>query len=391
MTNAVEHGLAGLEGKVEIIADRTEETLAVRVRDSGSGLPEGQVGRGLGTQIVRTLIQGELSGSIEWRTLSGDDTDLHGGEISKGTEVYISHRGMQEVYTQLRDPQNNAPGGTAWQPRPPDPDLEAEFLRRLMVRLGAQDEKARALMGAAAPVAQAELKKVPEGEMLQLAEPFDRAWRRVGLALDRVGFTVEDRDRQKGLYFVRYADPESEMEDFRNRLRHVDPGASMLETEYRFRHTDGSWHWALDRAYVIERAPDGSTRRVLGLVVDITSALPTKSAMLACHESQRVWLGTQHGCPDPVEQMTAWARARGALAGFPYGEGLRQHLVEFGSRDRLVDEALAATESPIVPFAVGKLGRNGDLPQMQVLRQVGPQRRLRAVQRTQVPAHDLGL
>jgi len=129
----------------------------------------------------------------------------------KSTEVYISHRGMQEVYTTVRDPQNNAPGNTAWQPRPPDPDLEAEFLRRLMVRLGAQDERARAMVGAAAPVAQAELKKVPDGEMLQLAEPFDRAWRRVGLALDRVGFTVEDRDRQKGLYFVRYADPESEM------------------------------------------------------------------------------------------------------------------------------------------------------------------------------------
>ena len=130
----------------------------------------------------------------------------------KGTEVYISHRGMQEVYTTMRDPQTNAPGGTAWQPRPADPDLEAEFLRRLMVRLGVQDEKARLLMAGAAPLPQAELKKVPDGnETLQLAEPFDRAWRRVGLALDRVGFTVEDRDRQKGLYFVRYADPESEL------------------------------------------------------------------------------------------------------------------------------------------------------------------------------------
>ena len=130
----------------------------------------------------------------------------------KSTEVFISHRGMQEVYTTLRDPQNNAPGGTAWQPRPADPDLEAEFLRRLMVRLGAQDEKARSLMTSAAPLPQAELRKVADGnDALQLADPFDRAWRRVGLALDRVGFTVEDRDRQKGLYFVRYADPESEM------------------------------------------------------------------------------------------------------------------------------------------------------------------------------------
>jgi outer membrane protein assembly factor BamC len=47
-------------------------------------------------------------------------------------------------------------------------------------------------------------------EMLQVNEPFDRAWRRVGLALDRVGFTVEDRDRQNGLYFVRYADADAE-------------------------------------------------------------------------------------------------------------------------------------------------------------------------------------
>jgi len=139
-------------------------------------------------------------------------TRLERAADGKGTEVYISHRGMQEVYTTLRDPQSNAPGGTAWQPRPADPDLEAEFLRRLMVRLGVQDEKAKALMTGGAAQPQAELKKVSDGnDSLMLAEPFDRAWRRVGLALDRVGFTVEDRDRQKGLYFVRYADPESEM------------------------------------------------------------------------------------------------------------------------------------------------------------------------------------
>ena len=46
--------------------------------------------------------------------------------------------------------------------------------------------------------------------VLTLDEPFDRAWRRVGLALDRVGFTVEDRDRAKGLYYVRYVDPKTD-------------------------------------------------------------------------------------------------------------------------------------------------------------------------------------
>ncbi|RZU64398.1 two-component sensor histidine kinase [Microterricola gilva] len=76
VTNAVEHGLAGREGEVEIIAERDEETLTVRVRDTGSGLPEGKVGSGLGTQIVRTLIQGELGGTIDWHTVLGSGTEV---------------------------------------------------------------------------------------------------------------------------------------------------------------------------------------------------------------------------------------------------------------------------------------------------------------------------
>jgi outer membrane protein assembly factor BamC len=124
-----------------------------------------------------------------------------------GTEVYISHRGLSEVYVNQEHTQ------TAWQPRPPDPGLEAEFLRRLMVRLGAPEGEARARVANAQPAAQrATLKKGLDGaELLEVLEPFDRAWRRVGLALDRVGFTVEDRDRQKGVYFVRYADPQAEI------------------------------------------------------------------------------------------------------------------------------------------------------------------------------------
>ena len=102
---------------------------------------------------------------------------------------------------------------TVWQPREPDPELEAEFLRRLMVRLGAQRGARQGRWPRRrAPAQRAEIRKGIDGaELLQVNEPFDRAWRRVGLALDRVGFTVEDRDRAKGLYFVRYVDPESEM------------------------------------------------------------------------------------------------------------------------------------------------------------------------------------
>jgi two-component sensor histidine kinase len=76
VTNAVEHGLEGRNGEVEIIAKRTDKILSVKVRDNGVGLPEGKVGSGLGTQIVRTLIQGELGGTIDWHTLVGSGTEV---------------------------------------------------------------------------------------------------------------------------------------------------------------------------------------------------------------------------------------------------------------------------------------------------------------------------
>ena len=120
------------------------------------------------------------------------------------TEIYISHRGMEEVYT------SNAKDDTRWQPRPPNPELEAEMLRRLMVRFGTEEQKATSMMAAAKnPQDRAKLSWTAEvGGSLDVSERFDRAWRRVGLSLDRVGFTVEDRDRSKGIYFVRYVDPE---------------------------------------------------------------------------------------------------------------------------------------------------------------------------------------
>ncbi len=76
VTNAVEHGLAGRDGEVEINAQRSNTTLSVKVRDNGIGLGEGKVGTGLGTQIVRTLIQGELGGTIDWHTVMGSGTEV---------------------------------------------------------------------------------------------------------------------------------------------------------------------------------------------------------------------------------------------------------------------------------------------------------------------------
>jgi outer membrane protein assembly factor BamC len=133
-------------------------------------------------------------------------TRLERGTDPGTTEIYISHRGMVEVYTSERK------DSTVWQPRPADSELEAEFLRRLMVRFGVEDARAKAqLAGNDIRTERAKLVRSGSGggsDRLELAETFDRAWRRVGLALDRVGFTVEDRDRSKGYYFVRYVDPQ---------------------------------------------------------------------------------------------------------------------------------------------------------------------------------------
>jgi outer membrane protein assembly factor BamC len=121
-----------------------------------------------------------------------------------GTDVFISHRGMIEVYNSTQKDQ------TVWQPRPVDPELEAEFLRRLMVKLGVTQEQSKALLAADIPQKSARVSTVNGQPAVQIDDSFDRAWRRVGLSLDRTNFTVEDRDRSKGLYFVRYVAPSAD-------------------------------------------------------------------------------------------------------------------------------------------------------------------------------------
>lgn len=123
---------------------------------------------------------------------------------SGATEIFISHRGMIEV---LADRNTNR---TIWQPRKSDPELEAEMLSRLMQRFGVDEERATAEIAASGTVEErAFLDKTRKGVLI-IKEPFDRAWRRVGNELDRTGFTVEDRDRSSGIYFVRYISPDEE-------------------------------------------------------------------------------------------------------------------------------------------------------------------------------------
>mgnify|MGYP003378641833 FL=1 len=100
---------------------------------------------------------------------------------------------------------------TIWQPRAADPDLEAEMLSRLMMRFGVEEEKAKLELTTGKSTAQERAHIDPEtGNTLVITEAFDRSWRRVGLALDRIGFTVEDRNRVEGIYFVRYLSPDKD-------------------------------------------------------------------------------------------------------------------------------------------------------------------------------------
>lgn len=117
------------------------------------------------------------------------------------TEIYVSHRGAEE---KLTGQQNET---TVWTARDSDPELEAEFLARMMTALGVEGTRAKAAVAnVALQSSRSKLVKAASGNYVQVDEGFDRAWRRVGLALDRVGFTVEDRDRTQGVYFVRYVD-----------------------------------------------------------------------------------------------------------------------------------------------------------------------------------------
>jgi outer membrane protein assembly factor BamC len=122
------------------------------------------------------------------------------------TEIYISHKGAIEV--PLKD--TNTTISTSWTIRPSDPELEAIFLTRLMERLGMTQEQAKAQITttAAAPkTPKAKLIEDGAETRIEMTQSFDRAWRDVGLALDRSNFTVDDRDRSKGIYFVRYVNP----------------------------------------------------------------------------------------------------------------------------------------------------------------------------------------
>jgi len=197
---------------------------------------------------------------------------------ANGTDIFISHRGMQEVYT------TTAKDSTAWQNRPSDPTLEAEMLSRLMLKLGGQESAAKAIVADAPKTADAKpstqatggadplrprrpLSEVPDS--LTVNDGFDRAWRRVGLSLDRHGFTIEDRDRAAGLFYLRYADPEKAGQDEPNFFQKLFGAKGSALVRYRVSvKADGDKSTVRildDRGQAIT---DDNAKRILSLLMD---------------------------------------------------------------------------------------------------------------------------
>ncbi|MEO7600831.1 MAG: outer membrane protein assembly factor BamC [Gammaproteobacteria bacterium] len=150
--------------------------------------------------MIRSFLSKALDSLYSASTRDKFRVRLERGKETGTTEVYLSHRGVEEVVQG---------SSTIFQPRPSDPELEIEMLNRLIVFLGVDEKKAKTLLAKeAGGEPRAQLTRDVDGNAaLSLDEDFSRAWRRIGLALDRVGFTVEDRDRSRGLYYVRYIDP----------------------------------------------------------------------------------------------------------------------------------------------------------------------------------------
>jgi outer membrane protein assembly factor BamC len=179
--------------------------------------------------VIRSLLGKLIDAAYSTATRDRFRTRLERGPDGT-TEIFISHRGAEEVV------QSGVSETTVWQPRPSDPELEAEMLNRLMVFLGARREQAdRMLATTTAQAPRARLERDAAGAVsLVLEDDYARAWRRVGLTLDRVGFTVEDRDRSRGLYFVRYVDPATagQKPGFFDKLKFWGEGEAERKTEY---------------------------------------------------------------------------------------------------------------------------------------------------------------
>jgi outer membrane protein assembly factor BamC len=251
---------AGFQLKMQ---DQATGIIETEWRESHPLIPEGGI-RGALTRALATVYSSGLRDKYRVR--------LERGAEAGTTEIYVSQRGMEEVFV------GSDKERTMWQPQPPNPEAEAEMLSRLLAKFGTDEAKAMAQTAQSNGSAKAQLASAGEGgRQLLVNDPFDRAWRRVGLALDRVGFTVEDRDRSKGLYFVRYIDPlgdkKKEDKGWLSKLAFWrsddDAGGVNPKDRYRIRVSDSGAESRVDvqnSTGTVDKSP--TAERILTLLLD---------------------------------------------------------------------------------------------------------------------------
>lgn len=154
--------------------------------------------------VIRSALSTVFAGFYSAATRDKYRVRIEDGEVPGTVDLYVTHYGMQEVI------ESESTERTIWVTRPRDSELEAEMLGSMMVFFGVEEERAKALLARneKAKADKTVLARNDQGiSRLLIKETFPRAWRRTGVALDRINFVVEDRDRSQGLYYVQYADP----------------------------------------------------------------------------------------------------------------------------------------------------------------------------------------
>jgi outer membrane protein assembly factor BamC len=236
------------------------------------------------TKIPQDLVRRTVGRVLEgmWSVPRRDKfrTRLEKGVAPGTTEIFVSNRNLEEVYV------TNSQDVTKWQPGPSDRELEAEMLARIMAKVGGGDTKvttAAAAQPGRRGVTPPPAANEPRNAVIENAgagplvvnDSFERAWRRVGLALDRVGFTVEDRDRSKGLFFVRYIDPEADAQDtskksFMEKLAFWRPAPKGAQPQYRIHVADAGASMSQVQVQNSKGAPEASStgKRILSLLYE---------------------------------------------------------------------------------------------------------------------------
>lgn len=196
-----------------------ENGLAIKSEDQASGVMETEWAENR-AKIPQGGLR-SLIGKVFDNLYSSGERDQYRVRLERSkdgvsTEIYITHRGMQEIV----DENKNI---SKWQARPNDPEMEAIMLQRLMARFGgaqAQSTGAEltkeglAAVNASGPAGAASIHEISDGSrIIVVNDPFDKSWRRLGLGIEQAGLTVEDKDRAKGIYFLRPVKVESGLMD----------------------------------------------------------------------------------------------------------------------------------------------------------------------------------